>query len=145
MVIHTGDEHAPYNVGKSRARAQLKVALSTEEEDSQLRRLNSAIDTNRYDKRLTYQLEAAKWQTKMLSRKLGYEPSLSLEPPLQPGAAKPVVKAKPAAAAADDEEMPDEEIMAAQEMAAIRIQSLQRGKHGRRQAEQKKATSMNKT
>merc|ERR1740138_1005524 len=33
---------------------------------------------------------------------------------------------KPAAAAADDEEMPDEEIMAAQEMAAIRIQSLQR-------------------
>jgi hypothetical protein len=129
----------------------LKLALTTEEESSQLRRLNEALDSNRFDPCLAYQLEAAGIQAKVLSRKLGMEPTededvdiavdslqTKVDAPMQ-AKAQPTDAAQPA----DDDYLPnfeemDADELHAQETAATRIQAIQRGKHDRKMVMEKK-------
>merc|ERR1712107_806441 len=72
-VFHTCDGRMPYNVGRTRARGQLKLALTTEEETSQLRRLHEALDSNRFDRYLSRELGNAAMTARELSRRLGYD------------------------------------------------------------------------
>jgi len=87
-VFHTAEAFAgsvPYNVGRTRARAQLKLALKTEEEETQLRRLQQALDSNRFDQCLSTELDDAARQARELARKLEVdERPIDLVRPLPP-------------------------------------------------------------
>lgn len=163
VFVHA-DGKTPYNVGRTRARAQLKLALTTEEETSQLRRLREALDSNRFDRCLARELETAESQAKELSRRLGYEEPDEL--PLFEETTEPAPKKKSKAKAKDEQAVPqgqakpveeapapspdedafdaallaeDPEEAAAQEAAACRIQAIQRGKQDRRAVAEKRA------
>jgi len=160
-VFHTCDGRVPYNVGRTRARAQLKLALTTEEESSQLRRLNEALDSNRFDRYLSRELGNAAMTARELSRKLGHEEELQdFIAPLtnegEQGEKKTKQKQAPevqqassteAAGARQSElaqlalEADMEADLAQQELAAVRIQAIQRGKQGRKEAQSKKESA----
>lgn len=143
---------APYNVGRQRARAQLKLGLMTEEETSQLRRLQQALDSNRFDKDVSRELDVAAMQARQLSRKFNDDDTYidllrpapdpkEEEKKVQKKKTKEEAKATEACdapvAAEGEEELNEEEILA-QEHAALRIQAIQRGKEGRRIAAAKR-------
>lgn len=60
------DPTRPYHVGKSRAKEQLKIALSTHDKETQLRRLEQALESNRYTR--SRDVGAAQEQARVLSR-----------------------------------------------------------------------------
>jgi len=148
------DMQAPYNVGRQRARAQLKLGLMTEEETSQLRRLQQALDSNRFDKDVSRELDVAAMQARQLSRKFNDDDTYIdlLRPAPDPKEEDKKVKKKkakeeakateasdaPVAAEAEGEEELNEEEILAQEHAALRIQAIQRGKEGRKIAAAKR-------
>jgi len=155
-VFPAVDGSVLYNVGRTRARAQLKLALTTEEETSQLRRLQEALDSNRFDRCLVRELENATIQAKELSRKLGLEgdePEVK-EPTRQPsketsaGSRKGFKKSKTQRQLDDSqgqteaETEAEAELTAKQSAAATRIQAIQRGNHGREFA-RKKSNELN--
>lgn len=135
------DGREPYNVGKSRARAHLKLALSTEDKEAQLRRLEQALDSNRFDRRLARELESAENQAKELALKLGKRPASARgAEDAQPGNAAPPAKPKKLAQKKEAEmsstvrqpEDPAQATDAEMEAAATKIQAIQRGKQTRR-------------
>lgn len=155
-VFPAVDGSVLYNVGRTRARAQLKLALTTEEETSQLRRLQEALDSNRFDRCLVRELENARVQAKELSRKLGLEgdePEVK-EPTKQPsketdaGSRKGFRKSKTQRQIEESqgqtvaETEAEAELKAKQSAAATRIQAIQRGNHGRECA-RKKSNELN--
>jgi len=60
------DPTKPYHVGKNRAKEQLKVALSTHDQETQLRRLEQALESNRYTR--SRDVWTAQEQARVLSR-----------------------------------------------------------------------------
>lgn len=60
------DVTKPYHVGKSRAKEQLKIAMSTHDKETQLRRLEQALETNRYTR--SRNVGTAQEQVRLLSR-----------------------------------------------------------------------------
>jgi hypothetical protein len=126
----------------------MKLALTTEEETSQLRRLNVALDSNRFDHCLRRELDSSTIQAKELARKLGLadtapEDKLAEEqnlaktrtavycPPAQDSSSLKEVDEKPVASAPTDVaqvDVSDPEL----EKAATKIQAIQRGKLARR-------------
>lgn len=82
----------PYNVGKTRARNQLKYAWATQDEPAQLRRLEQALRSCRYDGGVRCSVEGAAQQAGELARRLdhgGLRPpsrfSAEHEPPARRG------------------------------------------------------------
>jgi len=138
-----------YQVGRSRAKEQLNMAFATKDEVARLRRLEHALDTPavRYDEALTPRLVAASNQVSNLSKALHHEDLTARRVKADAAAAagKKLLTAAPAAAAAPEEQGPEpetpaeeeeaadgEEDMSAEEAAAaLRIQSIYRGKQER--------------
>lgn len=142
-----------YNVGRTRARAHLKIALSTEDKEAQLRRLEQALETNAFDKHLTRELESATNQARELALKLGKE---TAAPPRSRQRddetdKKASTKSKKQGSKSDkkadatsvtstvkpaEEQVLNDGDIAAQEAAATRIQAITRGKQTRKQMTQ---------
>mmetsp|Transcript_32269 Transcript_32269/g.57056 ORF Transcript_32269/g.57056 Transcript_32269/m.57056 type:complete len:226 (+) Transcript_32269:125-802(+) len=141
------DGREPYNVGKSRARAHLKLALSTEDKEAQLRRLGQALESNRFDRTIRRELENAENQARELALKLGKDPASARARQTedeQPGKAASSPKSKKRSSKPTEKEEvemsstvreteePSFEYDAEMEAAATKIQAIQRGKQTRK-------------
>eukprot|EP00440_Ansanella_granifera_P044349 gb/GFBE01048068.1/.p1 GENE.gb/GFBE01048068.1/~~gb/GFBE01048068.1/.p1 ORF type:complete len:263 (+),score=68.25 gb/GFBE01048068.1/:1-789(+) len=135
----------PYFVGRARAKEQLNMAFSTQDEAARLRRLEQAIDTPavRFDEALTPRYLQASRQAQVLSKTLNAQERRQAQKEAeraeqQKVAAAPAPPPAPAPAAEAAAEEAAEELQYDEEeaAAALRIQSLYRGKKERQEVQQ---------
>mmetsp|Transcript_116623 Transcript_116623/g.249359 ORF Transcript_116623/g.249359 Transcript_116623/m.249359 type:complete len:260 (-) Transcript_116623:48-827(-) len=132
-----------YSVGRARARGQMRTAVETLDQASQLRRLEQALENPvpRYDQDFRLTFEWAESQVGNLSRRLQAAEKARLEGPVVFDVRIPEVKAKKEAAeeeAAAEEAAAEEDLGEEGEGAATKIQSLYRGKKERAEVERLK-------
>lgn len=136
----------PYHVGRARVRDQLRLAFETPDEVAQLRRLEHALHSpvGRYDRDMQREMEKAIGQAADISQRLQATktnlPEWTRDPFLDPNRTKTVVQGQAKAklktdtsnAVAKSETKQEEfEDDCDADAAALRIQSMYRGRKGR--------------
>lgn len=124
------EEPRPYFVGRARAKDQLNMALATQDETAQLRRLEQALEVPsvRYDEVLTPRVMKAAKQLNNLTRTMDSEERKKQQ---ETGVQKQRTMGLTEQTPEDEQDATQEGFVEEEAAAATRIQSLYRGKKER--------------